>query len=225
MRFFGAGQELMGEYPDKALALAQLGQEELGKSLTILSAFSLPAEEEAWSWFWEGWSNHQLKAHRAYLYELISPLRIEVFNGRDGRTYTGLPLRPKLSQEKESGFYVDYDFNLQKFVSPINSVSNIEAASRTMTLAYLSVTADGVRRALQHNNEVFRLQVFGQLAFQICSEPIYQQDMPSIIAKFSQRSSMHAQLIRDLETTLAGNAEFLYGLPGQSKTALPTPNP
>ncbi|HEX4577802.1 MAG TPA: AbiV family abortive infection protein, partial [Edaphobacter sp.] len=117
IRFFGAAGDVITAYPDKALALAQLGQEELGKSLTILSAFSLPAKEGAWKWFWDGWSNHQLKAHRAYLYELISPLRIEL-DAPNGKTYTGGPLRTKLSHEKESGFYVDYDQVLERFVSP-----------------------------------------------------------------------------------------------------------
>ena len=102
-RLFGAATDLMKSYPDKALALAQLGQEEVGRSLTLLAAFSLPAEEGAWDWVWKGWANHQLKAHRAYLYELISPLRVEVA-APDGRKFAGEPLLQRISQEKEVGF-------------------------------------------------------------------------------------------------------------------------
>ena len=55
LRFFDAACELLRKFPDKALALAQLGQEELGKSLTLLAAFALPQDPVAWAWFWEGW--------------------------------------------------------------------------------------------------------------------------------------------------------------------------
>jgi hypothetical protein len=78
IRFFGASTDLIRTFPDKALALGQLGQEEVGRSLTLLAAFSLPTEGHAWRWFWRGWNNHQLKAHRAYLYECVSPLRVEL---------------------------------------------------------------------------------------------------------------------------------------------------
>ena len=43
----------------------------------------------------------QLKAHRAYLYEMISFSRIELIS-REGRHYAGEPLRPIISKEKES---------------------------------------------------------------------------------------------------------------------------
>ena len=35
MRFFGASKILIESFPDKALALGQLGQEEVGRSLTL----------------------------------------------------------------------------------------------------------------------------------------------------------------------------------------------
>lgn len=96
LRFFGAATNLCEIYPDKALAMAQLGQEELGKSLTILAAFHLSQNKEAWKWFWKAWTSHELKAHRAYLYELISPTRFELISST-GERYAGLPLRQKNS--------------------------------------------------------------------------------------------------------------------------------
>jgi AbiV family abortive infection protein len=209
VRFFGAATDLIQAYPDKALALGQLGQEEVGRSLTLLAAFALPGEADAWGWFWKGWNNHQLKAHRAYLYEAISPLRIEI-TSPEGRLFAGEPLRAKISAEKEAGLYVDFDLVSGRFLSPSQQVSGFEARARAMTLAYLCATADGVRRALLANDDCFRLPEFGGLAFRICSEAIYQQDMPQIIAEFRGRTPRHEALIADLETSLAANVDFFH---------------
>ena len=211
IRFFGASTGLIQGFPDKALALAQLGQEEVGRSLSLLAAFSLPTEGHAWEWFWKGWNNHQLKAHRAYLYEIISPLRLEI-NAPDGLRSAGEPLRPKISQEKESGLYVDFDHASECFLSPSQQVSNFEAVSRTMTLAYLCTTADAVRRALLADNDSFRLPAFAELALRICTEHIYQQDMQQLIDEFRRRTPRHEALIADLETTLATSADFFHGV-------------
>jgi AbiV family abortive infection protein len=211
VRFFGASTDLLQSFPDKALALGQLGQEEIGRSLTLLAAFSLPSEADAWEWVWKTWSNHQLKAHRAYLYEIISPLRLES-TAPDGRRFAGEPLRPTISQEKEAGLYVDFDHASGHFLSPSQQVSNFEAAARTMTLAYLCATADAVRRALQADEESFRLPAFAEIAFRICSENIYQQDMPQLIEEFRQRTPRHGALIDDLETAIAANRDFFHGI-------------
>lgn len=211
VRFFGASTNLIQAYPDKALALGQLGQEEVGRSLTLLAAFALPAESNAWGWFWKGWNNHQLKAHRAYLYQIISPLRLEI-QAPDGGWFAGEPLRPKISEEKEAGLYVDFDHESGRFLSPCQQVSGFEAKARAMTLAYLCVTADGVRRALVADDDLFRLSAFGELAFRICSEHIYQQDMPQLIDEFRRRTARHEALIADLETALAANADFFQGI-------------
>ena len=211
VRFFGASTDLIQAYPDKALALGQLGQEEVGRSLTLLAAFALPAEADAWGWFWKGWNDHQLKAHRAYLYEAISPLRIEI-TSPNGRLFAGEPLRAKISGEKEAGLYVDFDPASGHFLSPCQQVSGFEARARAMTLAYLCVTADGVRRALLANDDRFRLLAFGGLALRICSEPIYQQDMPQLISEFRGRTPRHEALIADLETALAANVDFFHGI-------------
>ena len=224
VRFFGASTNLIQSYPDKALALGQLGQEEVGRSLTLLAAFALPAEADAWEWFWKGWSNHQLKAHRAYLYEVISSLRIEI-TSPDGRVFAGEPLRAKISEEKEAGLYVDFDHAAGRFLSPSQQVSDFEAKARAATLAYLCTTADGVRRALLANDDPFRLPAFGELAFRICSERIYQQDMPRLIDEFRGRTPRHEALIADLETALAANEEFLHGLKGPPRPSTACSSP
>ena len=211
LRFFGASTDLIKAFPDKSLALGQLGQEEVGRSLTLLAAFRLPTEPNAWEWFWKAWNNHQLKAHRAYLYEMISPLRLEI-QAPDGGWFAGEPLRPKISQEKEAGLYVDFDHASGRFLSPSQQISNFEAAARTMTLAYLCATADAVRRALLADDDSFRLSAFAEIAFRICTEDVYQQDMPQLIEEFRKRTPRHEALIADLETALAANVKFFHGI-------------
>jgi AbiV family abortive infection protein len=202
IRLFGAANELQVKFPDKALALAQLGQEEIGKSLTILAAFSLPSDPSAWTWFWDGWKSHALKAHRAYFYEIINPLRIEL-RAPDGSLYDGFPLREPISREKESGLYVDFDVAANRFTNPAAEVSSFEALARMSTLLYLSATADAVRRAMMVGDYVFRLKEFGTIAFKICSEATYQQEMPMILEGFRARSSLHDQIVTDLQIVFA----------------------
>src|SRR5690349_11419834 len=61
--------------PSKALALAQLGQEELGKSFLILGALSLPTDQVDWPQFWKDWRNHNRKAAAAFFYEWLNPVQ------------------------------------------------------------------------------------------------------------------------------------------------------
>ena len=83
----------------------------------------------------------------------MSPLRIEI-KAPDGRRFAGDPLRPKISQEKEVGLYVDFDQVSGRFLSPSQQVSNFEVVARTTTLAYLCGTADAVRRALLEDRRI-----------------------------------------------------------------------
>lgn len=201
IRCLGASQSLVLEYPDKALSLAQLGQEELGKSLTLLAGAALPEDEEAWSWFWDGWRNHKLKAHRAYLYEIINPLRIEVPKP-DGTIYAGEPLRQPISQEKESGLYVDFDLKRNVFIGPSKEIDQFTAFCRISTLLYLSSTADAIRRAVFSDNDSFRIVEIGNIALTICTEEVFQQDWPLIKEKIRNKSEHHKNLLNDLDTAL-----------------------
>ena len=211
-RLAGAAAVLLEEFPDKALALAQLAQEELGKSLSLLAAAALPDSPDAWTWLWAGWRDHQLKAHRAFLYEIIHPQRIELRHPVTGDRYAGEPLFDRMSTEKEVGFYVDFDAHLGSFVSPKALVETFDAAARISTVTYLATTADAVRRALMHDDMLFRFEAFGELAFEICSQERYQQDWPGMRAAFRARSPRHRALIDDLDAALEGKAEVLREL-------------
>jgi AbiV family abortive infection protein len=206
LRLLEASIDLTGEFPDVALGLAEIGQEEIGKSLSILAAFSLARNQ--WSWFWSAWKDHQLKAHRAFLYELISPLRLEIRTA-DGIRSLGPPLRQKITHEKEFSFYVNFDPQLGQFVSPANAVAAIETHNRAATLLYLAVIAWHVRAALDEENLSFRHKAFSEIAFRICSERIDQQDMPEIFAEFESRSESHKQLMTAIRTRLAEGKDFL----------------
>lgn len=189
------------DYPDKALSIAQLGQEELGKSLTLLAAAALPEDQEIWGWFWDGWRNHKLKAHRAYLYEIINPLRIEVPKP-DGSIYAGEPLRHPIHKEKESGLYVDFDLKKNVFIDPGKEIDVFTAMCRISTLLYLCSTADAIRRAISFDNHDFRMEEMGRVALTICTENVYQQDWPSIKEAIRNKSKQHKNLIDDLDTAL-----------------------
>jgi AbiV family abortive infection protein len=213
VRSLGAATNLLRTFPDKALALAQIGQEEVGKSLTLLAAFALPQTPNAWTWFWKGWREHNLKAHRAYLYELLNPLRIEL-SSPDGRRYAGEPLHDSLPREKELGLYVDFKEESGLFVAPEFAITPFEAMARTSTLAYLVATADATRRALTFVDSPFRLTAFGDVALRVCSEKIYQQDMPGILTQFGSQSVQHRALLDDLRAAYAGTADFFSNMRG-----------
>lgn len=74
------------------------------------------------------------------------------------------------------------------------------------------MTADGVRRALVHADSSFRFAAFSEIAFRICSEELYQQDMSAVISEFRGRSADHESLVCDLETALTGKADFLRSI-------------
>jgi AbiV family abortive infection protein len=201
-----------------ALGLAEIGQEELGKSLSLLAAFSLPRSGFDWSWLWSGWRNHQLKAHRAFLYELVSPVRIEL--GGPGARYSGLPVREKIQHEKEFSFYVNFDSKSGMFISPEATVNLREAAGRVFTLLYLAITAIATQEALNESDADFRLAAFSEIALRICSENIYQQDMPAIYAGFKNQSSRHEELLNILADRLSAGKNVLRNLIPNAKIEL-----
>jgi len=199
-----AASSLRSEVPSVSLGIAQLGQEELGKSLSLLASVGLTRNDEAWKWFWDSWRNHTVKAHRAYLYELIDPLRIE-FRGSDGRNYDGGPLRPSIEQEKEASFYVDYDHQAGSFVAPLAAVASEEATSRVLTLGYLGATASAIHDTLMETQSAFRLGAFSEVAFRICTEPLMQEDMPALLDNFGSRSDRHRELLISMKARFAIN--------------------
>jgi AbiV family abortive infection protein len=176
-RLFAAAQALIREHTPVALGLAQLGQEEVGKSLSLLAAIGMTPVEEGWRWFWRDWREHRTKAHRAYLYEIVDPQRIEI-RGRDGRQYDGGPLRENIAHEKEAAFYLNYDASRAEFVDPLSGVLPEEAWSRLATLGYLTLTASTLHDALIERDVQFRLSAFSEIAFRLCTEGLSSRICP-----------------------------------------------
>jgi AbiV family abortive infection protein len=200
---FSASKVLLDANSPIALGLAQLGQEEIGKSMLLLAVVGLDDVDEAWKWFWGEWRDHRIKAHRAYLYEIIYPQRIEL-RGEKKRVLDGGPLRANIAHEKEAAFYVDYDPKQQIFIAPTTAVAADEPWSRMLTLAYLGLTAGAVHDALLENPEEiqFRFSSFSEIAFRLCTEKIFQQDMPAIVAEFGARSDRHGLFTASLQRHL-----------------------
>jgi AbiV family abortive infection protein len=200
-RLLMAAMSLVGEFPEVSLGIAELGQEEIGKSLSFLAAFGFDSHKPTWSWFWSAWRNHQLKAHRAYLYELIYPHRIETLD-RDGSRLPAPSVRAKIKQEKEYSFYVNFDAASGTFKSPVDAIDLVETANRVLTLLYLASTARSVRLALDEQEKPFGYVAFSEIALRICSENLFQEDMPSLFKEFEARSTKHGKLISSLRNRL-----------------------
>lgn len=196
---------LLNDFPHVALGLSQLGQEEIGKSLSILAAFQL--KEDEWQWFWSAWLDHKKKSHRAFLYELISPYRLEL-RSSTGERFAGLSKRPSMPQEKEAAFYVGYDESKQTFVLPEEDIGHDEILNRTMAASYLAQKAFSIHSALEMSDAEFRYDAFSEIALRVCTENLYQHDMPVILEEFRLRSARHAALIEDMAKEILREKQF-----------------
>jgi len=216
LRLLHASMTLIYDFPEQALGLAQLGQEEIGKSLSLLAAFSLPPDPDAWRWLWGDWRNHNLKAYRAFMYELIDPYRIEL-TAKDGTKYVGLPLRAKISQEKEFSFYVNFDEHAGSFVAPNSTVTQGEVFNRVFTLLYLGMAADDIKTVLTEENERDRIIAFSPIVVRICTGTLYQQDMPAILDKFAESSCEGKAIVDGIRTASKQRQELLSQMIEQAK--------
>lgn len=205
---------LAPKQPAIALGLAELGQEEVGKSLSLLAAMALPRDADSMQWFWRSWKDHRLKAHRAFLYELISPTRVEIHDPAGGRLAVA-SLRAAIHHEKEAAFYVDFDRTTGGFTRPTDCVTPRECMHRVITLMYLAITADRVRAALEETADLGSYSLFAEIALGICSEDLYQQQMPDLLQEFSRRSPSHARVDAVLTRSLAEGRQFLEELLAQ----------
>jgi AbiV family abortive infection protein len=202
------------EAPSKALALGQLGQEEIGKSFHLLAAFQLPKSPADWRQFWSDWRNHNRKAAAAYFYEWLNPARIEVVRP-DGVRLDGMPLREPIATEKEVGFYVDYHAAEGRFQGPSERASGWESFSRITTLLTLAYTAVGVHDTLIDGEPEFRFPEFSEIPARILSEFTPQEDIPQIYEAFARRSPRHRALIDDLTVHFKQSLQRLEELQAQ----------
>lgn len=197
-RLLSAGLKLFGEYSEIALGLFELGQEELGKSFTFLGTFVFSNTSVAEDFLFKNWQNHQVKVHRAFLYELISPLRVVIQDGK-GNILSGGSVREKLHHEKEASFYVNYDKKQKRFVEPQETVQTVEVGNRGGTLLCLLNTALCVKKALDDDEDIeANYKLFSDLAQRLLCLEIYQQDMPAVFEAFTEQSPQHARIVDNL---------------------------
>lgn len=207
---FYVSSELFSKFPSKSLAIAQIGQEEVGKSLTLLAGGALSDSPEDWKEFWASWRKHEVKSHRAFLYEIIIQTRIEV--PRPEGTYSGQSLKDTIPQEKESGLYVDFDHERRVFISPVDEADAEMASCRLSTLTYLVAVADMIRKVLFMENALFRFTEFAKIARLICTTEIYQQDWDRLSAEFAAQSKEHADIVVELVDAENGIKDYFSNL-------------
>ncbi len=205
-RLNSAGLKLIGKHTEIALGLFELGQEELGKSFTFLATFIFSDTSVAEEFLFKDWRNHRVKAHRAFLYELISPLRIIVKDGK-GNVLSGGSVREKLHHEKEVSFYVNYDNKQKRFVEPLETVQSVEVGNRGGTLLCLLNTALCVKKALDDGDIETNYKLFSDLAQRLLCLAIYQQDMPAVFEAFTEQSPQHARIVDNLVKRLPKTEE------------------
>jgi hypothetical protein len=82
----------------------------------------------------------------------------------------------------------------------------------------LSVTASATEKALEEANSTFRYDAFSEIAIRICSENLYQQDMPAIYAEFERRSREHRELMQALGKHLSAGRDDLLTIFAKTKS-------
>ena len=98
-----------------------------------------------------------------------------------------------------------------------DAIAAEETHNRLATLLYLAVSAWHVKGALDEENPPFRYKAFSEIALRICSERIYQQNMPEIFAEFESRSASHERLMRAVRARLEEGKDFLANSLKRSK--------
>lgn len=208
-RLAAAGLKLFSEYPEISLGLFELGQEEIGKSFTFLAIFLFADTPAAEEFLFKDWKSHSKKAHRAFLYELISPMRVIVKDVK-GNEMSGGSARERMHHEKEASFYVNYNTTLAKFLSPQDDIKKEEIANRGGTLLSLLNTAYCVKTVLDTGADKARnYKLFSDLTQRLLSLEIYQKDIPAIFDSFSRLSPDHASIISNLSKALQAQQEIM----------------
>lgn len=192
-RLLTAGYTLLETTPDIALGLFELGQEEIGKSFSFLAAFNYTNTPLPWAQFWKDYRSHKIKAHRAFFYEWISPLRI-VSKG-NGLTLQGNSLRGTIQEEKEAALYSNYESLSGRFSRPVDMINTHETANRAFTLLYLAITARLTKEALDIGNKEDNYKLFSDIPLRLLTQFTLQQDMTALFSDFAQRSETHKSII------------------------------
>ncbi|MDP3774882.1 MAG: AbiV family abortive infection protein [Gemmatimonadales bacterium] len=180
--------------PAVALALCQIGQEEVGKSYMLLSAVAGRKTAQHWELFWRRWTHHDSKAYGAFFFEWFNPLHVEVTTPA-GKVLDGYPTRSRISSEKTIGFYVDYDPGTGLFTQPRQSVEFSEALNRSGALVTLANTALQMGQIIRAEETAFRLQTISEVICDFQARRTWQQDVAAYLDALALRSGAHGRLV------------------------------
>jgi len=107
---------------------------------------------------------------------------------------------------------LNFDPTSRRFVLPDDDVKTEEVFNRTITACYLAKTAYAIYKALEEDDAEFRYKAFSELALRACTEVLYQQQMPAVMAEFAQRSPRHAAIVQALDTHFVEEKAFFTEL-------------
>jgi AbiV family abortive infection protein len=193
------------------LALAELAQEEVGKSFSLLAAIALPKTQVTWTQFWREFRDHDLKCARAFFYEWFEPTRISIVL-KDRSTPDGITRFQRMSDEKIQGFYVDYDRSAGAFMDPGERVRPEDAANRMITVVCLAEKASALHTILTDHESEFSLREWAKIALHLCSHQTYQEEMAKLLDDFAAQSSAHRELRARVEEGMRIKASALKAM-------------
>jgi AbiV family abortive infection protein len=185
-----------------ALALAELALEEIGKSFTCLAYYAVADSVTDWTAFWKDWKDHKVKAHRAFLYEFISTVRVEL---KDKPDYFPSK-RVTIPLEKEVSFYVDFDKTKREIIIPKAVIDNTEIFSRITSLFGVLNAAMLIRDLLKTKKEDYKKAV-SEYAFMVMTTGITQKEAEEFLMNSEDGTKEHNNAFNDILKLLKARVE------------------
>ena len=176
-----------------SLGLAEIALEELGKSFTCLTVFSVDSDSYDWNQFWKIWRNHKIKAHRGFFYEFFCRLSIEI-----PENIRYIPSkREVIPQEKEISFYVDFDKNLRKPIIPMTEIDNEELVNRICSVGGPLNAALEVKDRFCAGSYKYKC-AFSDYAREVLEKQVYQQDVKDVLSALENGEQEYNKALKDI---------------------------
>lgn len=185
-----------------SLGLAEIALEEIGKSFTCLAYYSVADSMKDWAAFWKDWKDHKAKAHRAFLYEYFSTIRVEL---KDKPDYFPSK-RHVIPHEKEASFYIDFDKSKREIIIPKTTIDQVEIFSRITSIFGLLNSSMLVRDLLKNKSEEYKKTV-SRYAFLVMTSGISQIEAEELLPKLKDGIEEHEQAFNDIEKLFKARVE------------------
>ncbi len=177
-----------------SLGLAEIALEELGKSFTCLSIYSIDSQDYDWKDFWKVWKSHKIKSNRAFFFEFFCLLRLEVPEF-DSSNFPSK--REILPHEKEVSFYVDFDEQSRTTLLPFKEIEYIEIANRVCSVAGPLSAALNIIEKFKDANIEYK-KAFSDYARYILDHNVYQQDVFNILELLKNENPEYNEGLDDI---------------------------